>query len=431
MEIFGDTETATHVFSLIFSLLSIPVALWAGRSLYGPKTGWIAAGLAAINPYWTYYAQETRMYSLQATLSLVVAAAFVHAFVRRDRRYLPVFAAAMAAMLYTHNWALVLGAASVVTLATVWWWSAPEGRRPLLRDAALAYGAVAVVYLPWVPSLIWQARHTGAPWATRPSLDDLIEAIGLVLGGATVGIALLLVAGSGLAMLIRERLDRRTAALVLLTAAAPLIAWLASQVSPAFANRYFASFVGPLVLVAAVGLSHAGRLGIVCLAVVALYWLTPRTGELEHKSNVRGVAASIAPLVTTGDLVVSTHPEALPLIAYYMPKGVRYADVLGPVEDPRVFDWTDALDRLQAAKPKPTIDRLLRRMLPRQEVVLVQPILRTGRWKAPWTSLVRRRVVQWERRLDSDPRVRREAQVPVFGYDRLPRGVRAVVYRVR
>jgi hypothetical protein len=42
---------------------------------------------------------------------------------------------------------------------------------------------------------------------------------------------------------------------------------------------------------------------------------------------------------------------------------------------------------------------------------------------------VRKRSVQWERRLDADPRVRREAVVPVFGYDPLPKGVRAVVYR--
>jgi hypothetical protein len=42
---------------------------------------------------------------------------------------------------------------------------------------------------------------------------------------------------------------------------------------------------------------------------------------------------------------------------------------------------------------------------------------------------VRKRSVQWERRLDFDPRMRREAVFPVFGFDRLPKGVRAVVYR--
>ena len=96
-----------------------------------------------------------------------------------------------------------------------------------------------------------------------------------------------------------------------------------------------------------------------------------------------------------------------------------------------MFDWTDATERLRAARPGPTIDRLVRTLRPGQELVLVVPIFRTARWDAPWTSLVKKRVVQWERRLDRDPRVRREAVVPVFGFDPVPRGVRAIVYRVR
>jgi mannosyltransferase len=432
MQAFGDGEIATHTLSLIFALLCVPVAWWAGHSLYGARTGWIAALLAALNPYLTYYAQETRMYSLQALLSIVVAASFIHLFVRRDRRHLPVFVLAFTAMLYTHNWALFLGMA--LGLTGLWLWRTTDGeaeRRAILRDGLIVIAAVVVLYAPWVPTLIHQVEHTGAPWAVRPTIPQLLGALELVLGGTAMAIALMLVAGNGLMTLTRERRDRRAIALVALTFGAIAVAWLVSQVSPAFANRYFASFVGPLILVAAVGLAHAGRLGLICLVVVAAFWLDPRTGELERKNNTRGVSASIATLVTTGDLVVATHPESLPLISYYMPKGVRYANSLGPVADPRVFDWTDATERLKRTRPTPTIDGLLRTLEPGQELVLVQPILRTARWKAPWTSLVRRRVVQWERRLDADPRVRREAVVPVFGYDRLPRGIRAIVYRVR
>src|SRR5437588_5679133 len=104
----GHGEVATHELSLIFALLTIPVAYWAGASLFDRLTGLICAGLAAGLPYLTTYAQETRMYALMALLALIASAAFVHAFVRRRRRYLPVFVVAMAASLYTHNWALFL-----------------------------------------------------------------------------------------------------------------------------------------------------------------------------------------------------------------------------------------------------------------------------------------------------------------------------------
>ena len=431
MELFGDGERATHGLSVGFAVLCVPAAFWAGRALYDARTGWVAGGLAAINPFLTYYAEETRMYAVLALLGLLLAATFVRVYADRDRRFLPVFAAVLALLLYTHNWGMFLALGTVAALAWLYRIADPAERRPLVRDALIGYGAAALVYLPWLPTLLFQARHTGAPWAERPNLDTLLSSLGIVFGGATTGIAVFLVAGSGLANVLRDASPkgRRTAVLGILTATAILAAFLASQVSPAFANRYFAAFVGPLLLLAAAGLTHAGRLGLVCLALLTLYWFDPRTSQLESKSNVRSVAGSIQQFVTTGDVVVSTHPEQLPLLAYYLPEGVRYATSMGPVADPRVMDWRDALSKLRARKPGPAADEAVRRLRTGQELVLVQPILRTARWGAPWTALVRKRSVQWERKLDHDPRVRREAVVPVFGYDRLPRGVRAIVYR--
>ena len=431
MEVFGDGETATHALSVVFAILTIPVAWWAGRSLYGPRTGWAAAGLAAINPFLTFYAQETRMYALVALLGLVTGAAFLHVFADRDRRYLPLFAAALTLLIYSHNWGLFLGAGTFVAAAWLWRSASPEDRRPLVRDALIGYGAPALAYLAWLPTLLFQARHTGAPWAERPSLDALLGAIGILLGGATTGIALLLVAGSGLAAVLREisPAARRTLSLIVLLVVAVALAWLASQVSPAFSNRYFASFLGPALLLAAVGLTHTGRLGLVCFVVVALYWFDDRVGALESKSNARSVAGSIQAFVSPDDLIVSTHPEQLPLLAYYLPEGVRYATSMGPVEDPQVMDWRDALEKLRAAKPRRTARAAVDRLAPEQQLVLVVPILRTANWNAPWTSLVRKRSVQWERRLDADPRMRRQAVVPVFNYERLPKGVRAIVYQ--
>lgn len=369
------------------------------------------------------------MYTLAALLSFVVAAAFLRAFVGRERRYLLVFSLSFTALFYTHNWSFFLAAGTVAALGLLWRWADAPERRGLLRDAALAYGLIAVLYLPWVPTLIHQVLHTGAPWATRPTVQELLLGLGFVLGGTTAAVAILIVGGNAVAGLVREHRDRRVAALLLLGATAVLLAWLTSLASPAFALRYFAAFVGPILLLTVVGIANAGRLGLVCLAVVAAFWLDPRTSQTNAKSNVRSVATSIQTLVTAGDLVVSTHPEQLPVLSYYLPDGVRYANALGPVRDPRVFDWTDAHARLKATYPTPTIERLLRTLRPGQELVLVQPILRTYVWNAPWTELVRRRSLQWERRLEADRRVRREAVVPVFGYDRLPRGVRAIVYR--
>jgi len=442
----GPGEAATHGLSVGFALLIIPVAFWAARSLAGPRAGWIAAVLAACHPFLTYNAQETRMYALMALLGLLVAATFAHAFVLRDRRYLAPFAVVATLAVYTHNWALFLVAGTLAALVVAW--QASGERRALVRDAALAYGAVGALYLPWVPTLLFQAAHTGAPWSSRPGWEGLLEAV-LVAAGSNAGAPLfVVVAGAGVAALLRPRPSgaatspagpeadarrRVAAALLALIGVSVLLAWLSSQVAPAWASRYMAVFVGPVLLLGSIGLAHARRLGIVVVAILVFFWWTPREGALSTKSNVRDVAARISERpVGAGDLVVSTHPEQLPVLRYYLRgEGFRFADSMGRVADPRVMDWRDVHARLRAAGPRRTARPLVDALAPGQAVILVQPILRTYGWRAPYTALVKRRSVQWERALERDDRLRRVDAFPRFGLGTPPRGVRAVVYRVQ
>ena len=56
--------------------LAVPAAWWAA-GVGGRRAGAVAAAVVAICPFLTYYAQEARMYTLVAVLSLVATAAFV------------------------------------------------------------------------------------------------------------------------------------------------------------------------------------------------------------------------------------------------------------------------------------------------------------------------------------------------------------------
>jgi mannosyltransferase len=444
MQVFGPGEGATHGLSIGFALLCVPLAFLGGRLLGGVRAGWFAAILVALHPFLTYYAQETRMYALAALLSLAFALAFARAFAFRDRRWLPVVAVAGAAVAYTHNWGLFLLAGSAAGIALCW--RGAEDRRALGRDVALAYGAMALLYLPWLPTLLAQAGSTGAPWATRPGFEALSDAVVAALGGWRATPLILIVGGAGLAALMGRPVpvpgapvpaapdDRRRLAvesLLALLVVGLLVAWLASQISPAWASRYLAVFLGPAILLAGLGLAHARVLGIAALVFLSWLWWDGREAALETKSNVREVSARIALRpVGPGDLVVSTHPEQIPVLRYYLGEDFRYADALGPVADPRVFDWRDALDRLQATRPTPTADALIRTLEPGQAFILVMPLLRSYTWGAPWTRLVKRRTIQWERVLERDPRLRRVEVLPKFGLRFPPRGVRAVIYRV-
>ena len=399
IRVFGDGERATHVLSLVFALACIPLAYAAGRAVFDRTTGLVCAILIALDPYLTYYAQETRMYTMAAFLSLLVAWAYVEGILRGSRAWCVGLALSLAALLYTHNWGLFVCAGLAVTTAIV--------ARDRWRPALLTGLGVVVLYTPWLATVVFQIHHTGAPWSTSPNLHDLVLAPGQVLSGDGPFMAFALVGGTGLAALLRRRTDeQRTVVLAFAVGAEATIflAWIASQISPAWTGRYFAVLLGTLVLLGARGLVAAGRLGLIALVAVIFIW----GGYSAHpdKENARQIAAVLKPHVHPGELVISTHPEQVPVLRYYFGPGLRWATTLGPVRDDQVFDWVDAVPRLRATAPAPTLERLLRTVRPGHEFIVVTPIFRDYRaWDAKWTKLVWQKATLWTHLLQTDPRL--------------------------
>jgi len=432
MGLTGPGEQATRLLSVVIATLAVPAALWSGWSLFGPRCGWVCAIVAALDPFLTTYAQETRMYALVVLLSLLASTFVLHAFAFGRRRYLPLLAVALAALLYTHDWGVFLaagmGAGVLVALRG-------GDRRRLLVDASLAFGGAALLFAPWLGTLLFQSRHTGAPWAQAPTWRAIQQIPTALLGGpvTTVVVVVVVVAGVRLALRGGPGPHRRPLLLAMTAMGATmLVAWLFSQASPAWADRYFAVFLGPLLLVAGVGLSRLRRVGAGALAAAALVWLAGvHEPARTVKSNAAAVAQTVAANLRPGDLVLDTHPEEVPLLYHYLPAGLDYATPIGSVGDPAVMNWIDALGRLRRAQVATTLEPLLGRLPAGARIVLVQPIINhPGQWRGPWTRLVRRRAVQWSRALAADPRFRR------LGGDlgnRLGSAVlvRATVYRKR
>ncbi|HEY2328121.1 MAG TPA: glycosyltransferase family 39 protein, partial [Gaiellaceae bacterium] len=400
IRVFGDGERATHTLSLIFALACIPLAYAVARSLFGRTTAIVAAILAALDPFLTYYAQETRMYTMEAFLSLLVAWAYVNGVLRGSRRWCVGLVVSLTLLLYTHNWALFVCAALAVTTAIV-------ARERWREFVGVAIG-VAILYAPWLPTLLFQVRHTGAPWSTAPGLHDLVLAPGEVLQGDAPFMAFALAAGTGLALHIRQRNDRERVVLLALLwsiALTVLLAWISSQISPAWTTRYFAVVVGALLIVGARGLVSAGRLGLIALVLVIFIW----TGYGAHndKENAREIASALSTDTHPGELLISTHPEQVPVLRYYFGPNLRYANTFGPVPDTQVFNWVDAVSRLRATPPKQTLDSLLATVPKGQEFIVVTPVFRDYQaWDAQWTRLVWQTATVWTSLLSHDSQVK-------------------------
>jgi hypothetical protein len=376
----------------------------------------MAAVLFSFSAFLTDYAQETRMYELMGLLGLLATAAFVHAFVFRRRRYLIMFSICQALMLYTHAWGIFFGMGAVVALIPVW--LASDDRRAIVRDAAMAFVGAGILFLPWLPNFIYQARHTGAPWAPPPRFGAPVLLSRDLMGGDRVTAAVVLAAVIGLAALFtrpyrRTRESTTMWTLIALPAATLLIAWLASQITPAFVSRYFAPTLGGIMLLAAFGLSRAGIVGWVALALSVIFLVHPSSYAPQYKSDMRDVAGEMAPLLHSGDLVLVAQPEQTPLAWYYLPSKLNYATTLGQVGDPSYMNWADALSRLRKTTAAGTLDPLLASLRPGQQLLFVRPLTEGAQnWKAPWTLLVRRRAAQLGAILATDPGLRSIAVAP-------------------
>jgi mannosyltransferase len=430
MDAFGRSETAVHWLSLTAALLCIPSAMWAGWSLWGKRAGYVGAVVCALLPFLTAYGEEARMYALMALFALLASTCWLHAFVYRRRGYLIGFAVLQAAMLYTHSWGIFFGVGAVLALIPVWRASDERGR--IVKDALLAFGGAAILYLPWVPTLLYQASHTGAPWANKPRLGVPIQIARDVLGGYGPAVALLLVGGFGLALVLRgdEAREKRSVVTLAIIAITTLgLAWLLSQLSPAWASRYFAAMLGPLILLAALGLARARALGLAALACLCVFWVDPTEYVDGYKSDVRDIGAEVGAQMRPGDLVISGQPEQTPLVWYYMPGGLRYADTIGAVDDPRHMDWVEALDKLEEADPRQVLPPLLANLRPGQKVLFVRPLTEgVENWRAPWTQLVRRRSAQWGAILAGDTTLRQVQVAPQFYRGASTVGNSAVLY---
>ncbi len=416
MSWFGSSETATHTMSLVFGVLTVPVGAWVAWSLFGRRAALYAGVLFALNPFITAYSQETRMYTLMALLGLLATGGFIHGFIYRRRRYLILFAVCQALMLYTHAWGIFFGVGAALALIPIWMYG--EDRHGVLRDAILAFGGAAILFLPWLPTLLYQATHTGSPWDTAPNFGAPVQISRNLMGGDRATAALVLAAAIGLASywLRGQRTSRAGLmmwTLLIIPAGTLAFGWVVSRFSPAWQYRYFAPILASLLLLAAWGLARARGVGLIALLLVVIFWFNPASYTPQNKSDMRDVAAEMAPRLHPGDLVVVGQPEQVPLAWYYLPAGLHFADTTGLSGDPQSMNWVHALKRLQNANPTATLGRLIATLRPGQQLLFIRPLTEGAQsWEAPWTQLVRRRSAQWGAILASDPNFRAVSWAP-------------------
>ena len=179
----GTEEGTVRVLSAVFSIASIPVLYALGKRLYGFQEGAIAALLLTVSPFQIYYAQEARMYSLLAFLTVASYYCFLRYLASKKNTELALYVSSTFFLAYTHVFGFFIIASQGLYLLWIEW-TKTEDWRVYLREigrvyipvgvgAAPAVGMIAVkVFIPHSYGSGNQVRHIPAP----PNWHDIISA---------------------------------------------------------------------------------------------------------------------------------------------------------------------------------------------------------------------------------------------------------------
>jgi uncharacterized membrane protein len=369
IEVFGSGDVAVRALAGVFGLATLPLAWVAGRRRGGPLLGWVTVSVVALSPFAVRYSDEARMYSMVMFLAFA-GYLLVDDVMRRGRDgWLRLSAVALvaAALLYTHYWAIwLLAATGLLVLWQAWRADAAVRARALKVAGALVVGGV--LFLPWLPSMLYQSAHTGTPWAppARPSvalaftLFDLGS--GLYDDAAFFGILLALLVVLGVFGRARGRhaidLDLRTQRQLrpetLVLALTFLIGIAMAFVARgAYATRYASVFFPFLVLLIAAGVTRFAarwlRFGVL-VALCAILAIGAFWNIGDTRTQAGEIAATIDDHAQPGDLVVYCPDQLGPGTSRIVTADVEQVSYPN-LTDPGLVDWVDYGERNEAVDP--------------------------------------------------------------------------------
>jgi len=363
MKLFGSGDWAIRALSTLFSAAALPLMWVAARRHGGRDLAIPAVLLLASSPFAIRYGSEARMYALLTFLALAGYLAVCSALERPTLLRLAGVAAASGLLALTHYWSFYLLAVAGGALAFVWLRRRTKNHLKTL----LALAAGGILFLPWIPTFLFQVAHTGTPWAGPATLNVLATSFDQWAGGY-FGVApflSLLLLGLTLVGLFVPRIERGfirveprvvpQARVFALLTFGPLIlgATVGLALGTGFSERYTAPVLPFFVLLMALGVVviRGERLRIGLLGVVVVLGLVMSTiVALRPRTQAAVIAEAIASRAVPGDIVVYCPDQLGPAVNRSLPPG--FDELTYPAAgSPRFVDWVDYAERNEAAHP--------------------------------------------------------------------------------
>jgi len=381
IEIFGIGDIAVRSLSGVISLLTLPVAWFAGRRVGGARVAWITVVVLALSPFAFRFATEARMYSLVILFVFAGYLALRRALERPSLGRLAQVAALTAALALTQYWCLYLLAVVGAGLAWRAWRGEPGPERTATRRSFAAMAVGGLGFVPWLPAFLDQLAHTGTPWGD-PQYPwvavprSLIAFAGSDSDGeafllAFVLIVLPLLAVFGRALDARRiELDLGTRPAVRWEGAAALGAFLLGSAASYASNttfepRYAATVFALFVLLTAYGVTvfRDRRIQLVLLVAIVVLGVA---GGIRNVVTQRTQAGQVADVIVAeakpGDVVVYCPDQLGPAVSRLLRDEPGLVQVTFPDgARPERVNWRDYLERNRSVPPPRFVEDVLER----------------------------------------------------------------------
>lgn len=389
MELFGSGDRAARSLSGAITVIGVPAIWYAVRRVHGTTTAWAAAVVFGLSPFVLRYGSEARMYALLLVEVSLGYVAVLESLRRPSRRAAAGVAFCTATLLWTHYWSIWLLGSVAALLIVRWIVAHRRGDGDAQHAATITISALVVggvLFLPWLPTMLYQFHHTGTPWAKPLRPTSMVYASLVEFAGgphSEAQLLMLMMVLLAFVGLFGRSVDRRHIQLDLATriAARPAILTLVGVLliasvmglaaGMAYAPRYASVFFPLMVVLVSMGIAVVPRpsrdVVLVVFALLSLVGLAVVFGM--HRSQSRVVADAIRAHDPTA-FVVACPDQLGPSLSREL-TGPGYEIRSYPrLDDPRYVDWVDYAQRNARNRPRAVADDVLRRAGDRPIVVV-------------------------------------------------------------
>lgn len=373
-ELFGETEFALRLSSVIFSLLSLYVLFFLARNFFGKRIAYISIILLVFSPFHIYYAQELRPYSATAMLTLISAFAFFKAIKEGGKQYWCAFVLSQVVNIYFHYMGLLVAFSFGISYL-LWIRDYKEQIAQFFITYLIILFLIIPILLSIYPLVRFIATTSVHPelseypiWAGGISIWNLTStfknfSIGYNMPLASIIGIVMVSTYTGFLILGAYKFHKQPEMkIVLICVFAPIsLLFLISQFKTCYVDRYFFSIYPLFILCVAAGLSTLNKKALIgallFIAVINGYALskyytnnypmndpTINSSGIGEKQDVRTISHFLAAHYKEGDRVFHASKSTVFPVKFYIRKLSENPALIEEVEKGAVI-----LDRKEKA----------------------------------------------------------------------------------